>query len=145
MAFKFKVSARSEWFLGIDRLGSLRRFIEIRPTAPARTSAGRARARESGALARFRRGSATGVRHRCGIAAGGDGRGIGVTRTIPIVFSSTCSCSKRRNFDLTRSRGRLFNLVLTFFADPKPFIWTKSAGEILKKVGRTKQALESQY
>ena len=73
------------------------------------------------------------------------GRGIGVTRTIPIVFSSTCSCSKRRNFDLTRSRGRLFNLLLTFFADPKPFIWTKSAGEILKKVGRAKQALESQH
>ena len=29
-------------------------------------------------------------------------------------------------------------------ADPKPFIWTKSAGEILEKVARAKQALESQ-
>ena len=28
-------------------------------------------------------------------------------------------------------------------ADPKPFIWTKSAGEILEKVARAKQALES--
>ena len=30
-------------------------------------------------------------------------------------------------------------------ADPKPFIWTKSAGEILEKVARAKQALESQH
>jgi hypothetical protein len=30
-------------------------------------------------------------------------------------------------------------------ADPKPFIWTKSAGQILEKVARTKQALESQH
>jgi transposase len=28
-------------------------------------------------------------------------------------------------------------------ADPKPFIWTKSAGQILEKVARAKQALES--
>ncbi len=30
-------------------------------------------------------------------------------------------------------------------ADPKPFIWTKSAGKILEKVARAKQALESQH
>jgi transposase len=30
-------------------------------------------------------------------------------------------------------------------ANPKPFIWTKSAGEILEKVARAKQALESQH
>jgi transposase len=30
-------------------------------------------------------------------------------------------------------------------ADPKPFIWTKSAGEILEKVTRAKQALEAQH
>lgn len=30
-------------------------------------------------------------------------------------------------------------------ADPEPFIWTKSAGEILEKVARAKQALESQH
>jgi hypothetical protein len=30
-------------------------------------------------------------------------------------------------------------------ADPKPFIWTKCAGEILEKVARAKQALESQH
>jgi hypothetical protein len=30
-------------------------------------------------------------------------------------------------------------------ADPRPFIWTKSAGEILEKVARAKQALESQH
>jgi hypothetical protein len=28
-------------------------------------------------------------------------------------------------------------------ADPKPFVWTKSAGEILEKVARAKQVLES--
>ncbi|WFT94313.1 hypothetical protein QA633_39555 [Bradyrhizobium barranii] len=30
-------------------------------------------------------------------------------------------------------------------ADPKPFIWTKSAGQILEKVARAEQALESQH
>ena len=30
-------------------------------------------------------------------------------------------------------------------ADPQPFIWTKSAGEILEKVARAKQVLESQH
>ena len=30
-------------------------------------------------------------------------------------------------------------------ADPKPFVWIKSAGEILEKVARAKQALESQH
>ena len=30
-------------------------------------------------------------------------------------------------------------------ANPKPFVWTKSAGEILEKVARAKQLLESQH
>ena len=30
-------------------------------------------------------------------------------------------------------------------AAPKPFVWTKSAGEILEKVARAKQVLESQH
>ena len=30
-------------------------------------------------------------------------------------------------------------------ANPKPFVWTKSAGEILEKVARAKQVLESQH
>ncbi len=30
-------------------------------------------------------------------------------------------------------------------ADPKPFIWIKSASQILEKVARAKQALESQH
>ena len=29
--------------------------------------------------------------------------------------------------------------------DPKPFVWTKSASQILEKVARAKQALESQH
>ena len=28
-------------------------------------------------------------------------------------------------------------------AEPKPFVWTRSAGEILEKVARAKQMLES--
>ena len=30
-------------------------------------------------------------------------------------------------------------------AQPKPFVWIKSAGEILEKVARAKQASESQH
>ncbi|CCV05376.1 hypothetical protein MESS2_1550012 [Mesorhizobium metallidurans STM 2683] len=30
-------------------------------------------------------------------------------------------------------------------AQPKPFVWTKSAGQILEKITRAKQALESQH
>jgi hypothetical protein len=30
-------------------------------------------------------------------------------------------------------------------AQPKPFVWTKSAGEILEKVARAKQPPESQH
>jgi hypothetical protein len=30
-------------------------------------------------------------------------------------------------------------------ASPKPFVWTKSAGEILEKVARAKQVLVSQH
>jgi hypothetical protein len=30
-------------------------------------------------------------------------------------------------------------------ARPKPFVWTKSAGQILEKVARAKQKLESQH
>ena len=37
------------------------------------------------------------------------------------------------------------NWVTTWNDDPKPFIWTKSASEILEKVARAKQALVSQH
>jgi hypothetical protein len=30
-------------------------------------------------------------------------------------------------------------------ADPKPFVWTTSASQILEKVARAKQALDSQH
>jgi hypothetical protein len=30
-------------------------------------------------------------------------------------------------------------------ADPKPFIWTKTAAQIFQKVAKAKQALESQH
>jgi transposase len=48
--------------------------------------------------------------------------------------------------DATRP-SRLMDLPAdqTHNADPKPFIWTKSAGQILEKVARAKQALESPH
>ena len=46
-----------------------------------------------------------------------------------------------------KSLGELENAIMAYLdqhnANPKPFIWTKSAGEILEKVARAKQALES--
>jgi len=60
--------------------------------------------------------------------------------------------------EITRNRIRrgvfksvteLQNAIMEYLenhnADPKPFVWTKSAGEILEKVTRAKQALESQH
>ena len=60
--------------------------------------------------------------------------------------------------EITRNRIRrgvfksvteLQNAIMKYLenhnADPKPFVWTKSAGEILEKVTRAKQALESQH
>ena len=47
------------------------------------------------------------------------------------------------------SVGDLTSAIMEYLenhnADPKPFIWTKSAGEILEKVASAKQALESQH
>ncbi len=42
-------------------------------------------------------------------------------------------------------KGAIMEYLEHHNADPKPFIWTKSAGEILEKVARAKQALESQH
>jgi transposase len=48
-----------------------------------------------------------------------------------------------------KSVPELENAIMEYLekhnADPKPFIWTKSAGEILEKVARAKQVLESQH
>jgi transposase len=48
-----------------------------------------------------------------------------------------------------RSVAELNSAIMEYLenhnADPKPFIWTKSAGEILEKVARAKQTLESQH
>jgi transposase len=59
--------------------------------------------------------------------------------------------------DITRNRIRrgafksvaqLIDAIMQYLethnADPKPFVWTKSAAQILEKVARAKQALESQ-
>ena len=42
-------------------------------------------------------------------------------------------------------KGAIMEYLEHHNADPRPFIWTKSAGEILEKVARAKQALESQH
>src|SRR5207248_7338298 len=42
-------------------------------------------------------------------------------------------------------RSAILEYLENHNADPKPFTWTKSAGEILEKVARAKHALESQH
>jgi hypothetical protein len=41
--------------------------------------------------------------------------------------------------------GAIMQYLENHNADPKPFVWTKSASQILEKVARAKQALESQH
>jgi transposase len=54
---------------------------------------------------------------------------------------------KRIRRGVFTSVAELEEAILTYLeqhnANPKPFIWTKSAGEILEKVAKAKQALES--
>jgi transposase len=56
---------------------------------------------------------------------------------------------KRIRRGVFRSVTELQSAIMEYLenhnADPKPFIWTKSAGEILEKVARAKQVLESQH
>ena len=42
-------------------------------------------------------------------------------------------------------KGAIMEYLENHNANPKRFVWTKSAGEILEKVARAKQALESQH
>jgi transposase len=48
-----------------------------------------------------------------------------------------------------KSVGELESAIMDYLnqhnAQPRPFVWTKSAGEILEKVARAKQTLESQH
>jgi DDE superfamily endonuclease len=46
---------------------------------------------------------------------------------------------------VANSRAPSWSTWKTIMPNPKPFIWTKSAGEILEKVARAKQVLESQH
>jgi len=46
---------------------------------------------------------------------------------------------------VTELKSAIMEYLETHNADPKPFIWTKSAAEILEKVARAKQVLESQH
>jgi putative tryptophan/tyrosine transport system substrate-binding protein len=75
------------------------------------------------------------------------------TTTIPIVAMSDDVLGAGIVNSLSRPGGMTTGLTIlsselnarTPWDEPKPFIWTKSAGEILKKVARAKQALESQH
>ena len=42
-------------------------------------------------------------------------------------------------------KGAIMEYLENHNANPKRFVWTKSAGDILEKVARAKQALESQH
>ena len=42
-------------------------------------------------------------------------------------------------------KGAIMQYLENHNADPKPFVWTKSASQILEKVARAKQALKSQH
>ena len=57
--------------------------------------------------------------------------------------------SRRRRRGAFKSVAELKNAIVEYLenhnADPEPFIWTTSAGQILEKVARAKQALESQH
>jgi transposase len=56
---------------------------------------------------------------------------------------------KRIRRDAFKSVSELNSAIMEYLenhnTDPKPFIWTKSAGKIIEKVARAKQALESQH
>ena len=56
---------------------------------------------------------------------------------------------KRIRRGVFHSVGELETAIMDYLdqhnAQPKPFVWTKSAGEILEKVARAKQTLESQH
>jgi hypothetical protein len=44
---------------------------------------------------------------------------------------------------VTELKSAIMEYLENHNADPKPFVWTNSAGQILEKVARAKQALES--
>jgi len=54
---------------------------------------------------------------------------------------------KRIRRGVFKSVAELTEVIMTYLAihnvNPKPFVWTKSAGEIFEKIARAKQALES--
>lgn len=56
---------------------------------------------------------------------------------------------KRIRRGVFKSVAELESAIMTYLdnhnADPKPFIWTKSAAQIFEKVARAKQVLESQH
>jgi transposase len=56
---------------------------------------------------------------------------------------------KRIRRGVFTSVAKLENAIMDYLnnhnADPQPFVWTKSADEILRKVARAKQALESKH
>lgn len=58
-------------------------------------------------------------------------------------------CADEQDRGVFKSVGELETAIMDYLdqhnAQPKPFVWTKSAGEMIEKVARAKQALESQH
>ena len=56
---------------------------------------------------------------------------------------------KRIRRGVFKSVAELESAIMTYLdnhnANPKPFVWTKTASQIFQKVARAKQALESQH
>ena len=58
-------------------------------------------------------------------------------------FFAEITRNRIRRGTFTELKSAILEYLENHNADPKPFIWTKSAGEILEKVARAKQVLES--
>ena len=58
---------------------------------------------------------------------------------------SRCRIRRRAFKSAAELKSAIIEYLDNHNADPKPFVWTKSAGQILEKVARAKQALESQH
>jgi len=67
----------------------------------------------------------------------------------PIVLAQHGRTLLRIRRGAFKSVAELKNAIMQYLekhnANPKPFVWTKSAYKILEKVARAKQALESQH
>src|SRR5512132_4429216 len=75
------------------------------------------------------------------------GNGIGAVAVARQVGKSVPTVRRWRRLGVFNSVADLEKAIMDYLeqhnANPKPFVWTASAGAILEKVARPKQALES--